>query len=414
MFERLTPQPPDPLLALIGAHHADPRPGKIDLGVGVYRDANGETPVMRAVKTAERRLLDSQASKSYVGPSGDLGFLALIEQMVFGDAAEGRRVAGQQTPGGTGALRLAGDLLVRAGARAIWLGRPTWANHDPVLVGAGLPVREYPYFDVTTQTIDFASMRAALHRASEGDVVLLQAACHNPTGADLSAAQWDEVASIVAERRLLPLIDVAYQGLAVGLDEDMAGARKVLAAAPEAIVAVSMSKNFGLYRERTGAIFVVAASLDSHERAQSNLLAVARANYSMPPDHGAAVVRVILEDQALKRDWLDELAATRARIVGIRRRLAAFGQAAGIDLASFAHQHGMFSILGLSGDCIDRLRTEQAIYMTGFGRINLAGLADKDIERFVSSLGAVVGRRPDPVQQGVGRLAAQASFARGR
>lgn len=385
MLECLTPQPPDPLLAVLTQFRADPRPGKIDLGIGVYRDADGRTPVLAAVKEAEAHLLGAQQTKAYVGPSGDLAFIDLAAELTFG-AGRPPHLAGLQVPGGTAALRAAADLLARAGARRIWLGTPSWANHEPVFRAARLEVALFPFFDVATERLDFARLAATLEKAEPGEAVLLQACCHNPTGADLGLEQWREAAAIMARRGLVPLIDVAYQGLGTGLEDDVAGARAALAGLPEALVAVSFSKNFGLYRERTGALFVMAPGTEARTTALSNMLAMARANYSMPPDHGAAVVRTILENAALRASWHAELVQMCARINGIRRRLATLGRRGPCDLAPLAHQRGMFSLLQLTTADVSRLRDRHAIYMPGSGRINVAGLRADQIERFAEAL----------------------------
>jgi aromatic-amino-acid transaminase len=397
MLDRLDPQPADPLLSVIGLFAADPRVDKIDLGVGVYRNEARLTPVMKAVKAAELRLLADQPTKAYVGPSGDLEFLDRLRILQFGGSSDVDRIIGLQTPGGTGALRAAADLLVRAGIRAIWVGRPSWANHDPILAAAGLSVRDYAYFDPASQRVDFERLTAALEDAERGDAVLLQAACHNPTGADPSPEQWREIARLVSQRGLVPLIDVAYQGLGADLDADMSGAKAVIASCEEALVAVSCSKNFGLYRERTGGLFVFAAGPKSRSAIESNMLAIARANYSMPPDHGAAIVRTILSDSGLDGDWRSELSAMRARIQGIRMQLARIGRVGPLDLAALRFHRGMFSLLPLTPAQIQALRTEHGIYMTGSGRVNLAGLNVGEIDAFVTALTEVLdgqGKRP--------------------
>ena len=391
MLESLALQPPDPLLAVMGLFAADPRPGKIDLGVGVYRDEHGLTPVMRAVRAAEARMLAEQTSKAYVGSAGNLAFVQRMRDLVLGAGAPGERIAGLQTTGGTAALRLASDLLVRAGARSIWVGRPTWANHDPIFAAAGLAARDYDYFVPADQSVDFNRMATVLSAAHAGEVVLLQAACHNPTGADLSLDQWRTLAQIVAARGLIPLIDVAYQGLGDGLDADVAGARLVLEAASDALVAVSCSKSFGLYRERTGALFALTANAKAQATTQSNLLAIARANYSMPPDHGAAIVGALLADPELTADWRAELDHMRGRIQATRAHLAGLGRIGPLDLAPLAGQRGMFSLLPLAPEAINALREDHAIYMTGFGRVNLAGLKREDVEPLLSALARTLG-----------------------
>jgi aromatic-amino-acid transaminase len=387
MLDHLQPQPADPLLALIGQFRADLRPTKIDLGVGVFRDEQGSTPVFSAVKRAEVMLVDSQESKAYLGPEGDPRFVELLRPLVFGSAlAYDDRLVGVQTPGGTGALRLGADLVARANPDAVvWLGLPSWPNHDPILKAARLKVGTYGYFDVETQRIRFSEMMDALGRASAGDVVLLQGCCHNPSGADLSLAQWNAVANVVEARGLVPFIDLAYQGLGLGLAEDVVGLQLLLQRVPQAVVAVSASKNFGLYRERTGALFVLGRSAAQAQVAFTNILGLARANYSMPPDHGAAVVRTILECSALTEDWANELASMRQRIVTVRRLLADATASAGIELA-VAEQRGMFSLLALTPEHLRELKETSAIYMASSGRINIAGLKESDIAAFAQAL----------------------------
>ncbi len=383
LLEGLSRQPADSLLALIGGYRDDRREHKIDVGVGVYRTVEGNTPVFAAVKEAERLLVETQPSKGYLGPEGDVRFFAELRPIVFGDGDPGARISGVQTPGGTGALRLAADLVAaaRAGARVL-VGAPTWANHMPIFAAAGLDVSIYRYFDVASQSICFDAMVEALGEASAGDLVLLHGCCHNPVGADLDAKQWRQVATIMAERGLIPLIDLAYQGLGLGLEEDAGGLRCVIAAVGEAFVAYSCDKNFGLYRERTGALFVMSGSADAAMVTQSNLLALARTNWSMPPDHGAAAVRVILKDKAMSQNWRAELTTMRERIADMRHRLAARDA----FFAPLADQRGMFSVLPLDPRQVLRLREEHAIYMAPSGRINVAGLTPATIEPFVTSV----------------------------
>ncbi len=372
MFAALSTQPADPLLALIGLFQADPRPGKIDLGVGVYRDGEGRTPVFRAVKQAERVLWETQDTKSYVGPEGDGAFLERLWRLAGGGAKV--PVAGVQTPGGSGALRLAAELVRAAGSKRIWLGLPSWPNHAGIFNATGLPIETYRFFDRTSQALLFDEMMGALNRAEAGDVVLLHACCHNPTGARLAARQWDDIAEVLARRGLIPLLDLAYQGLGEGVDADTAGLRRVVAAVPEALIAVSSSKSFGLYRERTGAIFAVAASQSDADAARSNLVSLARSSYSMPPDHGAAIVRTILGDAELTRQWSDELDDMRCRLASIRRALAAGLQSVWPATAAIAEQDGLFSLLALTEAQVLDLRQRYGIYMPVSGRINIAGL----------------------------------------
>ncbi len=387
LFDGLKPQAPDALLALIGMFAADPREGKIDLGVGVYRDETGATPVFRAVKAAEAKLVETQSSKSYLGPEGDIRFTELLKPIVFGAGADTSSIVGVQTPGGTGALRLAAELIASAKPKAtIWLGTPTWPNHPPTFSSAGLTLATYRYFDQAAQHIRFDEMMDALNRAETGDVVLLHGCCHNPTGANLTSAQWAEVAAIVGKRGLLPLVDLAYQGLGGGLDEDSAGLRMVMEAAEDVIIAYSCDKNFGLYRDRVGALYVRAKQKARAELILSNMLALARPNWSMPPDHGAAVVRTILEDAALTADWRAELTSMRERITTVREALAAGDSN---FLAPIAQQQGMFSLLPISAEQVATLRKDHAVYMAGSGRANLAGLTLKTVPKFIEALKAV-------------------------
>ena len=378
MFEGLKPRKGDPLLSLIGEFARDPRPGKIDMGVGVYRDEHGRTPVFRAVKAAEARLLESQDSKSYIAPGDDPRFVDLLRPLVFGEAEAG--VIGVHTAGGTGALRLAAALIgaAKPGAR-IWLGVPSWFAHAPIFAGAGLEVREYPCFDPERQMLLFDETMGALERAGPGDAVLLHGCCHNPTGADFSADQWQQAAALIGRRGLLPVVDLAYQGLGEGVEADAAGLGHILAAAANVVVAYSCDKNFGLYRERVGALFVRAGDRALAEPIRSTLFALA----PMAPDHGASVVRIILEDPALVRDWRDELDGMQRRIAGIRARLAV----ADPFLAPLGAQRGMFSLLPWSLARIEGLRRDHGVYMAASGRINLAGLTPEGLHRFVAALG---------------------------
>jgi len=386
VFGALAVQPADALLALIGAFRSDLRADKIDVGVGVYRDLEGRTPVLRAVKEAERRLVEGQPSKGYLGPEGDVGYFDALKPIIFGEFDFDERLSGLQTPGGTGALRLAAELIARArpGAR-IWVGNPTWPNHPPILKAAGLVVADYEHFDVVTQTLTIDRMLDALSDAAPGDVALLHGCCHNPTGADLGVDQWTAVATLLRDRGVLPLIDLAYQGLGTGLEEDALGTRIMLDIVGEGLVAHSCDKNFGLYRERIGALYALSESSEQSNIVQSNLLSLTRANWSMPPDHGAAIVRVILEDAALNADWRTELAEMRDRIQQIRDLLAQADPA----LAPLANQRGMFSALPLSVGDVARLREMHGIYMPSSGRINLAGLTPETVVPFVDALASL-------------------------
>lgn len=394
LFARLAPQPADALLALIHQFRDDPRHNKIDLGVGVYKDERGSTPVMRAVKATERMLVARQMSKSYLGPEGDAGFVERLKPIVFGGervSALGARLTGIQTPGGTGALRLACEIAMRGGdAPTIWVGEPTWPNHEPIMEASGLQIRTYRAFDASSQSLLFDNMRSALRGARSGDIVLLHGCCHNPTGADLDISQWRQIADLIAERGLLPLIDLAYQGLGQGLEEDAAGTRIVVDRVGTALLAYSCDKNFGLYRERTGALFAVTPDARTTNVIRSNLLSLARSIWSMPPDHGAAVVRLILESGELTQDWRAELDTMRHRLRDIRRRLAASHP----SFVPFAAQHGMFSLLPLETDEVAALRSTQGIYMANSGRINIAGLTTANIEHFARVVGVSLRRCP--------------------
>jgi aromatic-amino-acid transaminase len=387
-FARLETPTPDAILGLAAQFRADPRPGKIDLGVGVFRDEAGRTPVMRAVKAAEARLLETQESKSYLGLEGDMAFVERMVPIVFGPAhGLGERLQGLQTAGGTGALRTAFDLVARAqpGAK-VWVGLPTWANHRPLILAAGLEVAPMPFFDQPTQAVDVGAMLAALDRASPGDAVLLQGCCHNPTGAVISPTDWAALADIVNRRGLLPIMDLAYQGLGDGLDEDAVSTRLMAARVPSLLIAFSCDKNFGVYRDRIGALWVVGADAAETARARAHALAAVRTMWSMPPDHGAAAIRLILEDAALTADWRAELDGMRARIQHVRRALAA----AHPLLAPLGGQTGMFSLLPIAPEVVERLKTDHAIYAVPPGRINVAGLRVDQVDLLAAALASAL------------------------
>jgi aromatic-amino-acid transaminase len=394
LLSHLKPEPPDALLALIRAFQEDARTDKLDLGVGVYRDETGNTPVFRAIKAAEQQLVTGQTTKAYLGPEGDQRFVELLRPIVFGASDPGARLTGVQTPGGTGALRLAAELIAAAspGAR-IHLGVPSWPNHAPIFRAARLEVATFPYFDLARQRLNFEAMTAAFEAAAAGDVVLLNGCCHNPTGADLDLAQWRQIAEIVTRRGLFPLIDFAYQGLGHGLEADAAGLRLVLDAVDEALLAYSCDKNFGIYRERTGAVYAKARSAESASAVLGNLAGLARVNWSMPPDHGAAAVRLVLDDPALTGDWRRELDGMCARIGAVREALAR----ADDRLAFLTGQQGLFCNLAMPKGAVERMRTEHGVYMAGSGRMNLAGLQVADAPKLVAALDAV-GALAEPAQ----------------
>ena len=384
LLDRLEDKPTDSLLALIQLCDADSRETKIDVGVGVYRDAAGNTPILRCVKAAERLLLENQETKAYLGSAGDIRFVELIKPIVFGGGgADDGRIVGVQTPGGCGALRLGAELVRAADKSArIFVGQPTWVNHGPLLGSAGLEMIDTPYFDKGTGRIRFDEMMSKLGEARAGDLILLHGCCHNPTGADLDADQWGAVAGLVSSRGLVPYVDIAYQGLGNGLEADAQGTRLVVEAAEQAIIAQSCDKNFGLYRERTGTLFVKASSARGAEVAFGNLLGLARTMWSMPPDHGAAVVRTVLDDEALRSDWRTELDEMCARIRQLRARIAAYDP----RLAFIDRQNGMFSMLPLSKEQVLKLRADHGIYMADSGRFNVVGLSDENVDRFAAAV----------------------------
>ena len=389
MLDRLDQQPPDALLALIKLHDADPRPDKVDLGVGVYRTGQGETPVFGAIKAAEAKLVAEQDSKAYLGPEGDMGFVHALMPYVFGgEPTRGGRIEGMQTPGGTGAVRLAAALAKKAGVARVLMGTPSWPNHAQILADLELELVTFAHA-TADGSADLDALKAALATAGEGDAVLLHGCCHNPTGIDYSPEQWDEIAALLGASAVLPIIDLAYQGLGSGMDEDAYGARQVVDAVSEALIAYSCDKNFGLYRDRVGALYILTAEGEALQRALSNGHALARAAWSMPPDHGAAAVRLVLEDGALTAQWLDELDQMRARIRQVRAAIGEAGSAGTLDLMPVARGHGMFATLPLSKEQIQALRDDHGIYMAGSGRINVAGLTMGNLPKFVGALADV-------------------------
>ncbi len=391
MLERLDSQPPDALLALIKLHAADERTDKIDLGVGVYRTGQGDTPVFGAIKAAEQRLVDEQDSKSYLGPEGDIGFVNALMPYIFGsDATMGGRIAGMQTPGGTGAVRLAAALAQNAGVERLLMGVPSWPNHAQIFNDIDL---EFVPFEHAKPdgSANLDALLGAIRSAGPNDAVLLHGCCHNPTGVDYSADDWAQIAEAIAETGIFPIIDTAYQGLGNGMEEDAAGLRTVLAKVPEAFIAYSCDKNFGMYRDRVGAFYILANDSDTLDTAFSNANALARASWSMPPDHGGAAVRIILRDPKLTQQWLDELDQMRARMRQVRARLAEAGQAGGVDLTPLGTQNGLFSVLPVTKEQVVQLRDEHGIYMAGSGRINVAGLTMDNIDKFIAAIAEVTG-----------------------
>ncbi|MCA3453598.1 MAG: aspartate/tyrosine/aromatic aminotransferase [Rhodobacter sp.] len=376
MFDALKPQPQDKILKLIQMFRDDPRPGKIDLGVGVYKDATGLTPVMRAVRTAGKRLWESETSKTYTGLAGDPAFHAALSGVILGGSVPQDRIAAVATPGGTGAIRQALELIRLASPAArVLLSDPTWPNHPSIIRYLGIPMAWYRYFDAQTRGVDAEGMLADLGQVAAGDVVLLHGCCHNPTGANLTLAEWAAVADLLVARGAVPLIDLAYQGFGDGLEADAAPVRALAARCPEVLIAASCSKTFGIYRERTGLLIGLGTSAQ-RGLIQENLAFLNRQNYSFPPDHGARLVTLILEDPALTAIWTQELEEIRLNMLGLRQALAQeLRRLTGSERWDFIARHrGMFSVLGATGAEVERLRAERGIYMVSDSRMNIAGL----------------------------------------
>ncbi|MBN9886712.1 aromatic amino acid transaminase [Salipiger abyssi] len=377
MFENLKEQPADKILALMQLYREDPREQKIDLGVGVYKDASGNTPIMRAVKTAEKQLWEAETTKAYTGLAGDPGFSDAMIALVLGDAVPRGNVAAAATPGGTGAVRQAFDLVRMASPSGkVYVSDPTWPNHLSILKHMGIPFTPYRYFDNETRAVDFDGMMADLAQAGKGDVVLLHGCCHNPTGANLNLSQWQAVVDLLLKTGATPMIDIAYQGFGDGLEEDAAGVRLVASSVPECLIAASCSKNFGIYRERTGLLMAVSNDAGAQKLNQGTLNYLNRQNYSFPPDHGARLVTMVLTDPALRADWAAELEEVRNSMLGLREQLATeLQRLSGSDRFGFIAQHrGMFSRLGASPEQVETLRRDHGIYMVGDSRLNIAGL----------------------------------------
>ncbi len=389
MLKNLTPQPPDKIIQLIGMYAEDPRTDKIDLGVGVYKDENGKTPVMRAVKAAEKRLLEAQQSKSYVGLLGDLGFVAAMRDLVFGPGVLSDRITGAQTPGGTGAIRQLLELVKLADPSAtVWLSDPTWPNHPAIVKYLDIPTRSYRYFDNATRGVDFDGMKADLAGIGPGDVIMLHGCCHNPTGANLTLEQWHEITDLIVEKGATPMIDLAYQGFGDGLDEDVAGVRHMASKVPQMLLAASCSKNFGLYRDRVGAAFALVPDAETLALTKGAMTALNRLNFSFPPDHGAKVVEIILNDPDLRADWQAELEEMRTRMLSLREGLAAeLRRETNSDRFDFIKEHrGMFSRLGAPEDKVVKMREEDGIYMVGDSRFNVAGLPGDKLDKLAKAI----------------------------
>jgi aspartate/tyrosine/aromatic aminotransferase len=396
MFENVETAPPDAILGLTEAFKADTNPDKINLSVGVYQDADGKTPIFEVVKAAEKKRLEDETSKAYMPMTGDPVYGKLVQQMMLGEdhpiIGAGRAVTAH-CPGGTGALRVAGDYLHKLHASArIWLSDPTWANHGGIFAAAGMQSSQYAYRDPKTNGLDFPAMIESLKKIPAGDVVLLHGCCHNPTGIDPTPEQWAEIGDVIKAGGVLPLVDFAYQGLADGLEQDATGLRVLCDKVDELIVCSSFSKNFGLYRERTGAITMIGGDADQTARVLSQLKLVIRTNYSNPPAHGATIVVNVLGDPALKAAWEKEVAVMRDRINGMRQLLVDTLQAKGVtqDFSFIPKQRGMFSFSGLTPEQVDELREKYSIYIVRSGRINVAGMNEKNMDRLAEAIKSVL------------------------
>ncbi len=382
MLEHLKTQPADKILMLMQSYREDPRTTKIDLGVGVYKDPTGLTPVMRAVKAAEKKIWESQDSKSYVGLAGDPAYLDAMVGLVLNKTVAREQVAAVATPGGTGAIRQALELIKLAAPEAtVWLSAPTWPNHPSIIKYLGMKMTEYRYFDEATRGVDFDGMLADLQGLKSGDVVLLHGCCHNPTGANLTAAQWQEVIALLKAKGAVPLVDIAYQGFGDGLEADAAATRAVVAGMDECLIAASCSKNFGIYRERTGILMAVARDTAEAKLAQANLAFLNRQNYSFPPDHGARIVSTILNDAVLRADWEAELEEIRNTMLGLRKQLAdELRRLSNSDRFDFVASHrGMFSRIGTTPEKVEQMRVDNGIYMVSDSRMNIAGLNNQTV-----------------------------------
>ncbi len=382
MLDKLQKQPPDKILQLMQMFRDDPRETKLDLGVGVYRNAQGVTPIMRAVKAAEQRLWETETTKSYTALAGDPAYHQAMADLVLADSVDRARVAAAATPGGTGAIHMVLELIGMANPDAtIWLSAPTWPNHPSIIRHLGMKMAEYRYFDAATRGVDFDGMMADLEKVQAGDAVLLHGCCHNPTGANLNLTQWEQVAQLLERRGAIPFIDIAYQGFGDGLDADAAGVRLLAGRMPEMLIAASCSKNFGIYRERTGIVLAIAPDSTVRDVTQGNLAHLNRQNFSFPPDHGARLVTMILQDEGLKADWMAELEEVRTGMLDIRNRLATeLQRLSGSDRFGFIAEHrGMFSRIGATPEQVLEMREKHGIYMVGDSRINIAGLTAETV-----------------------------------
>lgn len=391
MLQAIDVGPSDPILNMLAQFHADPNPEKIDLGIGVYRDSSGQTPILNAVKRAEKWLLKHETSKAYLGPAGDRLYCAHLNQLLFGDSFDGGKQRSLQTPGGTGALRVAGDILQRARPGThIWLSNPPWVTHRPIFSAAGLHLQYYRYFSAETHALDFPGMMEDLQDAEAGDVVLIQVAGHNPTGCDLDISQWETLSAFLLERGLTPILDLAYHGLCTGLDSDLVGLRIIQRDHPEWLLCYSASKTFGIYFERTGMLTIHTAKSENSDRVYREALNLICGNYYMPPGHGASVVRTILKSEELTALWQSELESARSRISDCRKLLADnLNASSAWQYRYLNQQRGMFSYLGLNEKQLKQLRKDYSLYVGTGGRINVAGVNTENIERICSALNRI-------------------------
>lgn len=396
IFSQVVLAPADPILGLTDTFKADPRQDKVNLGVGIYKDEAGQTPVLQSVKKAEALLLEQEKTKNYLGIEGVQTYNRVVQELLFGEGSTlvtSGRAATAQAPGGTGALRIAAEFLLRnTPSRTVWVSNPTWANHQNIFETAGLTVKEYGYYNASAHDIDFDGMMTDLANAQAGDIVLLHGCCHNPTGIDLTLAQWELVANLCADKQLVPLFDFAYQGFGAGIEEDAAGLRLVASKVPELLVANSFSKNFGLYNERIGAVTVVAQNADEAVRAFSQVKRTIRANYSNPPAHGALIVSTILSDATLKALWVQELTEMRERIAEMRTLFVQSLKDEGVtqDFSFISRQNGMFSFSGLNKAQVARLKDEFGIYIVGSGRISVAGMTKTNMPVICKAIAQVL------------------------
>jgi len=396
MFENVQTAPADPILGLTELFKADPNPDKINLSVGVYQDATGKTPVLETVKEAEKRILDQENSKGYLPMTGEPAYCAVVQELLFGNEHEivsSKRAATAQCPGGTGALRVAGDYIntIHPGAK-IWLSNPTWANHNTIFEAAGLICEKYSYRDPNTNGLDFAAMCESIKTIPKGDVILLHGCCHNPTGIDPTPEQWAQIGDLLAAQGVLPLVDFAYQGLGEGLIEDRLGLLELTKKVKQMLICSSFSKNFGLYRERTGALTVVADDAGQAGTVMSQVKLRIRYNYSNPPSHGGQIVAAVLKDKELRAKWIEEVAVIRTRINDMRHLFVKTLKEKGVtqDFSSIIEQRGMFSFSGLTKEQVDRLREEYSIYIVGSGRINVAGMTPSNMDRLCEAIKSVL------------------------